>query len=111
MLNKLLKRCMPWMDKGRWYSIRLEGSDPSNIRTVFNTDEFINAEINFNNGIMTVTCKHVFQIVENRFCPNGDFAYYDGQLKITRVVEGNNFSNYKFNIELCGAGTYWFFMR
>lgn len=22
MLNKLLKRCMPWMDKGRWYHIR-----------------------------------------------------------------------------------------
>ncbi len=21
MLNKLLKRCMPWMDKGRWYHI------------------------------------------------------------------------------------------
>ena len=23
MLNKLLKRCMPWMDKGRWYHVRI----------------------------------------------------------------------------------------
>lgn len=26
MLNKLLKRCMPWMDKGRWYHVRTEGN-------------------------------------------------------------------------------------
>lgn len=24
MLNKLLKRCMPWMDKGRWYHIGIK---------------------------------------------------------------------------------------
>jgi len=23
MFNKLLKRCMPWMDKGRWYHVRV----------------------------------------------------------------------------------------
>lgn len=27
MLNKLLKRCMPWMDKGRWYHIRITSTD------------------------------------------------------------------------------------
>lgn len=26
MLNKLLKRCMPWMDKGRWYKLVLTGT-------------------------------------------------------------------------------------
>ena len=26
MLNKLLKRCMPWMDKGRWYKLVLVGN-------------------------------------------------------------------------------------
>lgn len=26
MLNKLLKRCMPWMDKGRWYKLVLSGN-------------------------------------------------------------------------------------
>jgi len=26
MLNKLLKRCMPWMDKGRWYKLVLKGT-------------------------------------------------------------------------------------
>lgn len=24
MLNKLLKRCMPWMDKGRWYKFSFD---------------------------------------------------------------------------------------
>lgn len=24
MLNKLLKRCMPWMDKGRWYHVEFK---------------------------------------------------------------------------------------
>lgn len=27
MLNKLLKRCMPWMDKGRWYNIVFAASN------------------------------------------------------------------------------------
>ena len=26
MLNNLLKRCMPWMDKGRWYKLVLQGT-------------------------------------------------------------------------------------
>lgn len=26
MLNKLLKRCMPWMDKGRWYRCSIRKS-------------------------------------------------------------------------------------
>jgi len=27
MLNKLLKRCLPWMDKGRWYHIGVTGNN------------------------------------------------------------------------------------
>lgn len=111
MLNKLLKRHAPWMDKGRWYQIRI-AYDGSVVTPIYDTDEFVNVEIKNNNEYMTVTCKHVFQIVEYKFCPNGsNSAYCDGQLRITSVAEGDDFSNYKFNIKLWGPGTYWFFMR
>lgn len=40
MLNKLLKRCMPWMDKGRWYHIRVEGEYVSEDEVTLKNVEF-----------------------------------------------------------------------
>lgn len=36
MLNKLLKRCMPWMDKGRWHKIRIDGELVNNVFNITN---------------------------------------------------------------------------
>ena len=63
MLNKLLKRYMPWMDKGRWYKVVLEpsngsyvvgvGSDPAyhNTNPLFEQDDQGNVIIVLHSGI------------------------------------------------------------
>lgn len=63
MLNKLLKRCMPWMDKGRWYKVVLEpsngsyvvgaGTDPvfQNTNPFLEQDEYGNVIITLHSGI------------------------------------------------------------
>lgn len=42
MLNKLLKRCMPWMDKGRWYHVEYE-FDSNNQLTYIKYDNIFNS--------------------------------------------------------------------
>ena len=51
MLNKLLKRCMPWMDKGRWYKIVLEPTNNYSFAVAAGTDPaFQNAVVSFNSA-------------------------------------------------------------
>ena len=64
MLNKLLKRCMPWMDKGRWYKVVLEpsnggyvvgaGTDPAyqNTNPLLVQDDYGNFIIVLHSGIL-----------------------------------------------------------
>ena len=48
MLNKLLKRCMPWMDKGRWYKIVLKPTNNQSFAIAAGTDPaFQNAVVSF----------------------------------------------------------------
>lgn len=63
MLNKLLKRCMPWMDKGRWYKVVLvpssdsyvigDGTDPvyQNAEPFIEQDDQGNVIIGLRSGI------------------------------------------------------------
>ena len=48
MLNKLLKRCMPWMDKGRWYHFRvtqtLDGTVTMDYDNIFSRFEVVTGE-------------------------------------------------------------------
>lgn len=108
MLNKLLKRCMPWMDKGRWYSIRVVGSDPSNLRTVFNSDEILSAEISISSGnpAMTVSTKHIPHIIDFKFCPENNWEY----MILPNDVYIMKVDNNTFKIPLMSPGTLWFFM-
>lgn len=107
MLNKLLKRCMPWMDKGRWHSIRIAGSGPNDLRAIFNSDEILSVAIStVGNVSMTVTMKHVPYIIDYKFCPDvgQEFSYLS-----------NVFITYKtdlsFDVSIGMTGTFWFFMR
>ena len=47
MLNKLLKRCMPWMDKGRWYKIVLEPSSGTYVIGAGTDPAFQNVIVNY----------------------------------------------------------------
>lgn len=105
MLNKLLKKCMPWMDKGRWYSIRVEESDPANLRTVFNSDEILSAEISSDDFVMKVITKHIPHIIDFKYCPENNLPFMTLP-SITINSTGNNI----FKVDVLGPGTYWFFM-
>lgn len=108
MLNKLLKRCTPWMDKGRWISIRVVGSNPANSRTVFNSDEILSAVIQPGNQgyVMTVTTKHIPHIIDCKFCPEDNFG-----LIIVPSMTLTTAGDQIFEVPMQGPGTYWFFMR
>lgn len=107
MLNKLLKRCMPWMDKGRWYSIRVVGTDLTNFRTVFNSNEILSAEIETADELsVRVTTKHVAHIIDFKYCPENNLSF------IVIPSIGIDFSaDNIFMLPFKGPGTYWFFMR
>jgi len=57
MLNKLLKRCMPWMDQGRWYKLVLQGTGANFIVDKDLSDQvFYNSSAQFDvdNKIITI---------------------------------------------------------
>lgn len=70
MLNKLLKRCMPWMDKGRWYNLVLAGNgDDWEIVTnesdrIFSgaSVQIVDNKVNIiNSGIMFIDIKALYE--------------------------------------------------
>ena len=59
MLNKLLKRCMPWMDKGRWYKLVLQGTGNTFIVDKELSDPiFYKAHASFNADDATITIEN-----------------------------------------------------
>lgn len=108
MFNKLLKRCMPWMDKGRWVQIRVVGTEPSNISAIYNDNNIVSAVIHGtgSNQSMTVVFKHVPHIIDFKCCPDAGFEdQVLPSLSITYVTDNS------IDVPVACPGTYWFYMR
>lgn len=114
MLNKLLKRCMPWMDKGRWYHVKIEGDTESGYN-VSHDNIFSRYEVT-GNGYLDLFFgdpEPKKTLVDIKVIPHNATGSYvlDGNYLQFEVEIVNN-DGYAIEIRLHdGMTDYWFFMR
>ena len=109
MLNKLLKRCMPWMDKGRWYQIKFGGSSPETL--VFKSDPIF-TNVNFGglvDGSAKITADFAgnvnnYQIIDIKFV--GEAGFYTVGTSVTAARSTTK----DIEIMCPGPGTIWLFI-
>lgn len=107
MLNKLLKRCMPWMDKGRWYQIRVSGTSIEDVNIV-SDPVFSAVDLGTAGGMPAVN----FSIPANRFIIDYKFIPTPGFLSvIPQQVYLEKVTDDLIAVTNPCPGTYWFFMR
>jgi len=109
MLNKLLKSCMPWMDKGRWCAVQVLGNSEDGFYARFNGNVFRDVILTpeGENYRLNISVNTIFQIVDWKFCPDdgGLIAYVPGDMRLNHVSDG------EIRFEGYIPGTYWFYMR
>lgn len=107
MLNKLLKRCMPWMDKGRWYQIRVTGDNMESAQfdydPVFSDVTYITGET----PLVTVSLAKPqnYQVIDIKFVGQR------GGVSNGALVKIDGYDERGFDLIDVTPGTIWFFIN
>lgn len=103
MLNKLLKRCMPWMDKGRWYCV--DATDLDNIKhdTLFST-------VNYEDGVLAGTIPfnrmRKYQLIDVKFVGSYGRNSIGNQIEVKDEINAG-----ALEIKIPGPGIVWLFVK
>lgn len=109
MLNKLLKRCAPWMDKGRWYKITFGGDSPDTLEFKFDPIfENVNY-VGFSDGNITIGAdfavnENNLHVIDVKFV--GEPGFYNVGTSVTAARSATN----DLEIVCQGPGTIWLFI-
>lgn len=104
MLNKLLKRCMPWMDKGRWYKIDV-GLDSLGELKIDHDPIFSN--VSMEGPVLSAVFANIdsYQVVDVKFVGKNGFLSIGPNISISS--QGQN----EIDITLNTLGTIWLFIK
>ena len=104
MLNKLLKRCMPWMDKGRWYKIDV-GLDSQGALKIDHDPIF--SSVSMDGPVLSA----VFANNDTYHVVDVKFVGKDGFLSIGPNVTMSSTGEHTLDITLTTLGKLWLFIK
>lgn len=103
MLNKLLKRCMPWMDKGRWYKISVTGNTPDSLHVDYDP---IFSSVTFDLGALVITFadSRPYQLIDAKFVGQKGMSSPGPNISVDSYRENG------LDILIPTPGTLWLFI-